>query len=508
MSDDAADRSITVLDPVGRAWDRMVELFFRPFRAGTWIAVAFATWVAALGEGGGGTLDVVSNLPTTPNQLARQYLGWLQADAMLTVLATAVTIFVVVGIFAFVTWIRSRFDLIQVDMLARRRGAIAEPWRLHRDAANRLFRVSFALAAATILLLGLLASLFLILILPEIESGAATTAHWVGVGVIAFAMLVVSLAAKILGVALGVFAVPWLWRHEGARPLDVLRRLPETLRGRWLSVVGFVVMRIGIGMLIGAAGFVLMLLTCCVSLLPFVTTLLLAPLLVFDRWYALAFVEQLGPDWQVHGVAAEVPRCAKCGFDLRATESDRCPECGHEIGAVPHRCHNCRCDLADELGERCPECGEPIRPPADPVAAEAFAARRAKAMPPPPPAPPASPPGSRPPIPIPDEGDPDGDADGPGEEASGATTDARSDPPGWSWPDERADAPADPPTGPAADDDGPPTAPALPSRDAAGDDGRPPASDAAPDAMSEQDASADDGDAADDRDDDQDPRPR
>lgn len=41
------------------------------------------------------------------------------------------------------------------------------------------------------------------------------------------------------------------------------------------------------------------LLTCCVSLVPYVGSVILLPLTIFRVTYPLAFLEQLGPEWQI-----------------------------------------------------------------------------------------------------------------------------------------------------------------------------------------------------------------
>jgi hypothetical protein len=41
------------------------------------------------------------------------------------------------------------------------------------------------------------------------------------------------------------------------------------------------------------------LLSCCLALVPYLGSVILLPLTVFQRLYPLAFLEQLGPDWQL-----------------------------------------------------------------------------------------------------------------------------------------------------------------------------------------------------------------
>src|SRR5512138_214223 len=47
-------RHINVIDPVGRALDRVNLMLFQPFDLGKWFTIGFCAWLAVLGEGGGG----------------------------------------------------------------------------------------------------------------------------------------------------------------------------------------------------------------------------------------------------------------------------------------------------------------------------------------------------------------------------------------------------------------------------------------------------------------------
>jgi hypothetical protein len=58
-------------------------------------------------------------------------------------------------------------------------------------------------------------------------------------------------------------------------------------------------MKIVIAIAIGILAFLACCFTCCLALLPYLGTVILLPLFVFQRSYSLCFLEQLGPDWSL-----------------------------------------------------------------------------------------------------------------------------------------------------------------------------------------------------------------
>ncbi|UCG32037.1 MAG: hypothetical protein JSU68_10270 [Phycisphaerales bacterium] len=51
-----------------------------------------------------------------------------------------------------------------------------------------------------------------------------------------------------------------------------------------------------------------------------------------------------------------VPKCHKCGYNLRGNVSGRCPECGEPV----IYCLHCGEYLRDTTDNRCPECGREL----------------------------------------------------------------------------------------------------------------------------------------------------
>ena len=52
---------LSCVDPVSRAWQRMVTLLFRPFALATWFGLGFTAWLATLGQGGGSGGGIVAS---------------------------------------------------------------------------------------------------------------------------------------------------------------------------------------------------------------------------------------------------------------------------------------------------------------------------------------------------------------------------------------------------------------------------------------------------------------
>jgi hypothetical protein len=90
-----------------------------------------------------------------------------------------------------------------------------------------------------------------------------------------------------------------MYRREvgTAEAWTVLRQ--ELLPGNGWRFVGFYLMNLLLG--IGAA--ILMLLacclTCCIAILPYISSVVFLPIFVFFRCYSLEFLAQFGEEWQI-----------------------------------------------------------------------------------------------------------------------------------------------------------------------------------------------------------------
>ena len=50
----AHEIQVSVIDPIGPAFERVKTILFRPFEFGKWFVIGFCAWLAYLGSGGGG----------------------------------------------------------------------------------------------------------------------------------------------------------------------------------------------------------------------------------------------------------------------------------------------------------------------------------------------------------------------------------------------------------------------------------------------------------------------
>jgi hypothetical protein len=299
---------VSVINPIGSAIERTGRILFQPFDLVKWLTLGFCAFLAYLGEGGGGSFNFPHKWgestggkgqgPDSVSEAASMALEWLR-DHIELVLWIGLALFIVIFLItALVIWVRCRGKFMFIDGLVCNRGAVIEPWKAHRDLGNSLF--AFSIALWFIAMVSGFATLAggLYLAWPDIQADrfGAGAVGAIAVTIAMFALIAITLS--IIGALLENFVVPAM--YIGNEPVmaawSTVRE--EIFTDHVGSVILFLLMKIFIGVVIGTIAFFASCATCFLAAVPYVGTVILLPLIVFQRCYALCFIEQFGPSWR------------------------------------------------------------------------------------------------------------------------------------------------------------------------------------------------------------------
>lgn len=294
--------AISVIEPIGLALTRTGRMLFKPFEWRKWFVLGFCAWLAQLGGGGGPNVNLGGGGRSGPHggrpSPFEPILDWGREHWGLVILLAVAVFIVILAIGLVVVWLSSRGKFMFLDGVVRNRGAVVEPWHRFRTPGNSLFgfRVVFGLAALAVVLL--IAGAGLAIAWPDIQAerfGAmAVAAILVGALLMTPAIVVLALIAALLE----DFVVPVMYLR-GVRTLaawGIVWR--EILPGNFWKIVLFYLMRIVLGLGIAVVAIVATCFTCCLTIIPYLGTVILLPIFVFMRSYSVYFLQQFGPGWQ------------------------------------------------------------------------------------------------------------------------------------------------------------------------------------------------------------------
>jgi hypothetical protein len=292
---------ISIIDPIQPALAHARRILFEPFNARKWFARGFSAVLAHLGGGGS------FNFHGTPFDHSYRGTGpdfspvreWISLHLPL-VIALAVVLFILaLGLAVLFQWLGSRGTFMFLDGVARDRAEIVEPWNRFENLGNRLFRFRLLLLLATLALLIICGGLGVLIALPDIHARAfgssALTAILTAGGTLVLGLMVITA----IGLLLRDFVVPIMYhRYVGTSVAWALFRREFLPGNRW-RFVGFYLMTF----LLWIPALILILigccLTCCVAILPYLSSVAFLPIFVFFRCYSLGFLEQFGEDWRI-----------------------------------------------------------------------------------------------------------------------------------------------------------------------------------------------------------------
>jgi len=286
---------IEIFKPFGEAFELTNKILFQPFDLKKWLVIGFAAFLSGRLAGIG--FNFPSPFGNFQSHRATQDMIPAHLEQWKPWLMAAVIVFALL-LFAFVivlTWLKARGNFIFTDCIVRNQAAIAEPWREYRKEGNSYFLFLLAVMFVIFLLAGLiLASAFAVGLFKE---GASETGSIAPIGLIV-SFFVFWISIVIFVSMASYFMVPVMYRRR-CRAVEAFRDVTFLMFHHVGSF--FLFCLFGIVLILAALmiGGIVTCASCCLAALPYIGTVILLPVFVCLHTFALAFLRQFGPDYNV-----------------------------------------------------------------------------------------------------------------------------------------------------------------------------------------------------------------
>ena len=316
---------VSVVEPLTPAIERVKTILFRPFDLGKWFVIGFCAWLAELGKpkggngggGGGGDGGSPFSYSGRPNleefvecakdaiETARIYVEQNMHWILPVAIVGAV---VVIIVWVLLMWLSSRGRFMFLHCVVENKGEVSVPWNKFSRHANSLF--VFRIVVGLINLVAVVAAIFAGIFL---FAGAAMSGSGVAAVLIVVSVFILMIA---LGIVLSLiqkfttdFVVPIMFlRTESCSA--AWREFLAVLTANSGRFILYVLFQIAIWLVIMIIIVAMICVTCCCAAcilsIPYVGTVLLLPILVFQRSYSLYYLRQYGPAFDIFGTAEPV----------------------------------------------------------------------------------------------------------------------------------------------------------------------------------------------------------
>jgi len=323
-------REISVTEPIEPAFDRVKLMLFRPFNLTRWIMIGFCAWLAGLGESGGGgggfngfngfndnhanhSGKVNFNQEPVREQFRHFYhdaSDYIIANLVWIIPVAAVLFLVALGIGLLVLWLNSRGKFMFLHCVALNRAEVEAPWSAWAGEANSLFKFKVVLSLIGLVLTLPLVIFLAINIIQMVASQELDAAKLIISIVLFVALLLLAIVFAIIQKLTADFVVPIMFlRRE--KCLGAWREFLGLLKSRPGTFVIYILFQIVLNLVITAMVVMAMLITCCTAAcflaIPFLGTVLMLPVIIFQRAYSLHYLAQFGAQYNVFPQPPEPP---------------------------------------------------------------------------------------------------------------------------------------------------------------------------------------------------------
>lgn len=281
---------IEIFAPFGEAYEQMVTILFRPFDLKKWLVIGFAAWLATFFSGGS---------PNVRRAFDKQDWTWksqhngppfsLHDTAPWVIPVIIIIVLLAIALIVLVVWLNARGRFMFTDCIVRNRAAIKEPWREYRTEGNRYFVFQLVMTLINMIVFG---GVIALLILSWYWQR-----QWMPIALLVFFGVIYCLVAIVLAMILK-FMVPVMYRQR-CDAVSAFRQVWDLLVARPGIFVLFGLFFLVLVVAAGLIGCIATCITCCLTALPYVGTVVLLPVVLFLFAYPLCFLRQFGDPYDV-----------------------------------------------------------------------------------------------------------------------------------------------------------------------------------------------------------------
>jgi len=305
--------TVSVIDPIGPAFEKVKTILFRPFDIGRWFTIGFCAWLAYLGSGGGGGGGGGNraNIKSGSNEVREffeQSKEFVMVNLAWIIPIAVVVIFLAIFIWLLLMWLSSRGRFMFLHCVAHNKAEVVAPWTKFRRHANSLFLFRIVLGLIGFFVIGLPVLLAIGVIIAMIAADGAIAFGVLGLVIIG---LIIVFGAIIFGV-ISKFTMDFVVPIMFLRTTSCLTGWQELLTILSVNKARFflyILFQLAIGIAIGAIILTIVLVTCCCAAcflaIPYIGTVILLPIHVFTRSYSLLYLKQFGPEFDVFTTETE-----------------------------------------------------------------------------------------------------------------------------------------------------------------------------------------------------------
>jgi len=296
--------SISVIEPVSSALEKVKSILFKPFEIDKWFTIGFCAWLAYLGRSG---LNFHFNFPFGNLHNSGAPLGQVQSffSKHFLLITTLGSIGLLIGLAIMITllWLSSRGRLMFLYCIAENKAEVKTPWHKFRETANSLLLFKLVAGFIAFICLAICTAMIILMIILLTKNNTHTNIAKI------FAAVCLSLITTLIAITSALF---FKFTNDFVIPIMYLRncncttawhQFLQTLSSRKGAFALYILFQIVIAMVIAMILMALVLGTCCCAALflaiPYIGTVLILPLLVFKRAYSLYYLRQFGPSFDV-----------------------------------------------------------------------------------------------------------------------------------------------------------------------------------------------------------------
>jgi hypothetical protein len=298
--------NVSVTSPISPAIDHVKRLLFRPFEAGKWFVIGFCAWLAHLGEGGFGGNYNFGSWNGRGNRSGREQFERVK-DYLLDNLHWIVplvigVVLIALALFVLFTWLSSRGRFMFLHCVALEKAEVAVPWRKFAREANSLFLFRLALGLIAVVPILLLSGLIGMTVFRMVARDEASVGGVLGAIALGLALAAVGIVFGVIAKFTTDFAVPIMFLR-GCKCMEGWKELIGLLSANVGRFILYLLFQIVLAMAVGAIVLIVVIATCCLAgcllAIPYLGTVVLLPILIFDRSYSLYYLAQYGREFNV-----------------------------------------------------------------------------------------------------------------------------------------------------------------------------------------------------------------